>query len=168
MQNNVACEIYYRYHFDSQVKFKGDEAEEFKIPKCYQTAYIRLIEQIQQKMIDIVAYKRIGIETNLTSNLKIGNIGRYVSHPILKFYNVGLHENVERAYPSTPQIIVSINTDDQGIFATSLEKEFTLMTLALEKQTDASGNPLYEHDSVYNWIDNVRENAFIQKFMNKI
>ena len=64
-------------------------------------------------------------------------------------------------------IDVSINTDDQGVFATSLEKEFTLMALALEKQVDVDGNPVYQKNDIYQWLDMVRASAGPRSFLAK-
>ncbi len=163
-RNQEACRVYSRYHYDSHVKSRGFQPDEFKIPRKFRHAFVTVLTQIQDKMIGTIALKHIGIETNLTSNMRICDMARYSQHPIIRFYDVGLkciHEGQPRR---TPQILATINTDDQGIFATSLEKEFTLMLLALEKQADAHGNAIYDQDSIYQWLDKVRENAFVQKF----
>ena len=72
--------------------------------------------------IKIFLITYLAIECNPSSNYKIGEFETYEEHPILKFFNYGL---------STPyanhDIAVSINTDDQGIFATSLEREYSLI-----------------------------------------
>lgn len=57
----------------------------------------------------------IGIESNPTSNVKIGTFKSYSEHPIKTFYNLGLTYN-EKEIMECPQMNVSINTDDKGIF----------------------------------------------------
>ncbi|MCQ2740342.1 MAG: hypothetical protein MJ237_09005, partial [bacterium] len=158
-----ARELYYRYHYDYKVKHKGSKPVEWKIDSRHRASFVSIIEDIQRQMQEEIAYKHIAIECNPTSNLRIGNIPRYDQHPIVKFNNEGL-ELKNGEIKSAAQISVSINTDDAGIFATSLEKEFTLMALALEKETTKDGEPKYQQRSVYRWLENIRENAFIQKF----
>lgn len=59
-------------------------------------------------------------------------------------------------------ISVSINTDDAGIFSTSLEREYSLMALALEKHDDE------EHHNtpreIMEWLERVRLMAKEQCF----
>ena len=85
----------------------------------------------------------------------------YCEHPVTTMNNTYL-----KADPDS-MIDVSINTDDQGVFATSLEKEFTLMALALEKQLDADGNPVYKRTDIYQWLDMIRASAEPRSFLAK-
>ncbi|MHB9140858.1 MAG: hypothetical protein ACYC25_03165 [Paludibacter sp.] len=157
--NIDARKLYYRYHFDSTVKERGSESDEYII--C--NDYIEMVSKLQQKMLFMLAKEHLAIETNLTSNKLIGDFQLYENHPITKFFNSGLELNAEKLN-SCPQINVSINTDDQGIFATSVEKEFSLMALSLIKKKDNQGNSVYSPDRVYEWLGKVRRNAEIQKF----
>ena len=109
-----------------------------------------------------MARRKIAIEVNPTSNLRICNIDTYDTHPVVKFRNYGL--SVIDEYNDCPQISVSINTDDKGIFATSLEKEYTLMALALEKQKTAEGKPKFQPNNILNWLEGIRQEAEIQRF----
>lgn len=59
---------------------------------------------------------------------------------------------------------ISINTDDKGIFHTSLENEYALMACAMEKERDENGNPKYNRQMVYQWLDNIREMGNMQSF----
>ena len=91
--------------------------------------------------------------------MQITDVDRYAEHPITVLNNSYL-----KAKPDS-MIDVSINTDDQGVFATSLEKEFTLMALALEKEKDRDGNPLYSTVDIYRWLDSIRESACFHSFL---
>lgn len=59
-------------------------------------------------------------------------------------------------------ISVSVNTDDKGIFATSLEREYSLLALSLEKNNyqDKSISPR----QIYEWIDKIRQRGLEQQF----
>lgn len=59
---------------------------------------------------------------------------------------------------------VSINTDDQGIFDTLLENEYALMELALRKAKDDEGNAKYDIESIYTWLDYIRQLGLEQVF----
>ncbi|MBR1792378.1 MAG: hypothetical protein IJ764_01880 [Bacteroidales bacterium] len=101
------------------------------------------------------ADRDIAIETPPTSNLKITDVSQYIDHPIVKFNQYYLSSDSEGGN----QISVSINTDDQGVFGTSLEKEFSLMSLVLEQDGK------YPREAVYQWLDHVREMAHWCSFL---
>jgi adenosine deaminase len=61
-------------------------------------------------LIDYLAEHRIGIETNLTSNVQTSTVPDYASHPARTFLQRGL--------------LVSLNTDDPGISAIDLPYEY--------------------------------------------
>lgn len=63
-----------------------------------------------------------------------------------------------------PQLQVSINTDDQGVFATYIETEYAYLALALEKMRDDHGNPRYSRTLIYRWLDNIRKMGLAQCF----
>ena len=68
------------------------------------------------------ASRGIGVETNPSSNLAISMAESYEELPIVQMYNKDLTWDEEKLR-ECPQINVSINTDDKGIFHTSLENE---------------------------------------------
>lgn len=154
--NKNALEIFERYHNDSVVK-KGSEAVTFTIRSEYRDEFYKLLEAIQQHLLNKIEKKRIAIECNPSSNIKIGEMNSYDEHPILKFFNSGLNT----PYPEHA-ISVSINTDDQGIFATSLEREYSLMALALERSNvDGCHNSPRQ---IFDWLDKIRQMSIEQKF----
>lgn len=150
--------LYRQYHYDAGVKHRGHKPEEWRLPD----GLIMVIDKIQEQMRNDVARRKIAIEVNPTSNLRICNIDTYDTHPVVKFRNYGL--SVMDEYNDCPQISVSINTDDKGIFATSLEKEYTLMALALEKQKTADGKQKFQPNNILNWLEGLRQEAEIQRF----
>lgn len=93
----------------------------------------------------------------------IGTFNRYSKHPITKFYNLGLELNSE-LIKNCPQLSVSINTDDQGVFSTSLENEYALMAIALEKEKDENGDLKYNSSMIYEWLERVRLMGIGQSF----
>lgn len=161
--DNLACTVYHTYHYDSDVKERGNESMECKIDKKYIHSFVRVLSKIQEKMQREVAEKGIHIECNPTSNLRIGNIEKYSEHPIVKFHGKGL--TLCKSICCKPNISVSINTDDAGIFATSLEKEYTLMAVALSKEVDEKGHKKYSERRIMKWLDNIRQEAIKHQFL---
>lgn len=151
--------LYYEYHFNPDVKTKGAEMKQFEVSN----SYIQLVEDVQKCMMVYIVQRNLSIETNPTSNYLIGTIGKYVKHPIVRWYNLGLESNVEKIQES-PQMSVSINTDDAGIFSTTLENEYALMAIALEKEKDENGNSLYKPSMIYDWLDRIRKMGLEQSF----
>jgi len=64
-----------------------------------------------QKLLDYMAEHAIGIESNLTSNVQTSTVRSYREHPLKLFLEQGIQ--------------ASINTDDPGISAISLEHEYS-------------------------------------------
>lgn len=61
-------------------------------------------------LLDYLAERRIGVESNLTSNVQTSTVPDYASHPLKLFLEKG--------------ILATINTDDPGISGISLKYEY--------------------------------------------
>lgn len=151
--------LYSLYHFDTEAKKKGSEIKRFEVKK----EYIKVVETVQKHFQLEIAQKHLGIETNPSSNCLIGTFKRYDKHPIVNFFNLGLELNPEKVQ-DCPQLFVSINTDDQGVFNTYLENEYALMALALEKMEDEEGNKKYKPAMIYDWLDRIRQMGLEMSF----
>ena len=147
-----AQKIYQCYHYDYRQRKQGELVDDFKV----YPEYISFIQIMQDKMIEYIEDKQLVIECCPSSNVKIGRLKYYDCHPIFRFCDVrneGFHH-----------LPVTINTDDLGIFYTSLPREYELLSLALLKKRDKEGNPIYHSHEVYNWIERIVRNAQIYKF----
>lgn len=159
-RNNEKAKMLYReYHYNCGIREEGDKIEEFKIT----IEYINLVIKLQKIMQREVSEKNISIETNPSSNYLIGTFDRYDEHPIANFFNLGLVCEPEKIR-ECPQISVSINTDDQGVFGTRIENEYALIALSLEKKVDELGNKVYNPSMIYDWINNIRKMGIEQSF----
>lgn len=152
--------INYLYHYSANVKMEGSKILQFKV----HSGYIKTVKAVQREMQYWIGKKGIGIETNPSSNFKISSIEKYEEHPILQFYNKGLTVD-ENSLRKCPQLNVSINTDDQGVFATSLQNEYSLMAYALEHMQDESGQAFFPREMVFDWLENVKKMGQRQVFM---
>ena len=157
--NPEAAFLYHLYHFNPGVKTEGNKKVEIKVNPCI----VKAAERVQKKMQEMIAKRGIGIETNPSSNYMIGSFKRYDKHPITTWYNHDL-TNDPILLEQCPQIPVSINTDDQGVFSTYIENEYALMALALEKAVDKEGKRVYNRTMVYHWLDRIREMGIEQSF----
>lgn len=154
--------LYYLYHFSSKVRKEGQKCIEVKVKPFWKQA----IRQIQKEMQKRISQYGIAIETNPTSNYKISTFERYADHPIIRFYNTHLVDEPQ-LLKECAQLNVSINTDDQGVFNTSLENEYAYMALALEKAKDSTGNLIYKKNMIYRWIDDIRRMGIRQSFLTE-
>lgn len=154
--------LYYLYHFSDKVRKEGQKCIEIKVKSFWKQA----VWQIQKEMQKRIAQSGIAIETNPTSNYKISTFDRYADHPIIRFYNMHLVDD-PKLLEECVQLNVSINTDDQGVFNTSLENEYAYMALALEKEKDNMGKPVYKKNMIYKWIDDIRKMGIRQSFLTE-
>lgn len=154
--------LYFLYHYDWDVRNNGEKSVEVYIPPIYVEGVVAVQKAMQKEFASL----GIGIETNPSSNLAISPIQDYSEHPLVVMYNKDMTWDADQIM-DCPQINVSINTDDKGVFHTSLENEYALMACAMEKMKDEKGVPLYNRQMIYQWIDNIREMGNQQSFKGK-
>ena len=156
-ENGKARKLYYEYHYNKQAKENGNKAVILPIAHNHYKEFVEMVDRIREVLLCKVERLHISIECNPSSNLRIGEMTSYIEHPIFRFNNYGL----KTPYPKH-EISVSINTDDSGVFATSLEREYALMGIALEK-TD---NPRFKNSprAVKEWLNRVRKMSVEQRF----
>lgn len=143
--------LLHRYHFGMRERYRGQRIEFFNVDQAYWT----LMESMQNKMMEKLMRKDIAIECNPSSNHLIGTFDRYELHPIFRFNSFNLPESV---YPSqTNQMKVSVNTDDLGVFDTSLENEYGLLWSCLQLHRDEENRPLIDDDTISIYLDHLRE-----------
>ncbi len=155
VRKETALLVYY-YHFSADIRHKGDQRMVFQVSDLY----IEGVKNLQRAMQNQVAALGISIEANPSSNLLISAMQNYGEHPITRMFNLGLTVDAEKL-EECPQLHVSVNTDDKGVFYTSLENEYALMSCALEREG-------YRKQMVYQWLDDVREHGNQQSFMHRL
>lgn len=160
----ISNALYHYYHFDAKMKFESDKRIEYSVPKCI----IDAVCMVQEKMQYDVSLKNIGIECNPSSNWLIGTFKNYLKHPIFKFNNKHLYASDDPRFNlPNPRLSASINTDDLGIFDTSLETEFALMACALERNNQfCDHDEIILPDNIYAWLDYIRQQGCEQSFIH--
>lgn len=155
--NLTARHLIHKYHYDHRAKYEGCKPVERSVTEEYMDA----VGQVQKIVCRHVAQLGIGIECNPSSNILIGMAKKYIDHPILRFNHYHLNVVDDR---DMPEMFVSINTDDSGIFETDLENEYALMTCALQQTKDSCGLDQFSREEVYRWIDHIRRMGLEQSF----
>lgn len=151
--------LYYMYHYSNNVRNRGNDTKVFPIPERYIQGLIRVQKAMQEEIVK----RGIAIEMNPSSNVSISVLSGYEEHPIKALFNLGLTHKEEELM-NCPQMNVSINTDDKGVFMTRLENEYALLASALEKERNEDGSPKYKREFIYQWLDHIREMGLRQTF----
>ena len=145
--------LFMRYHFDTDVKREGGKVVDFEVPR----EYPGVMALMQDRMMEKIAKCNIAVECCPTSNVRIGSLGRYDNHPVFRLlppYGDGLVRPV-----------ATVNTDDIGIFSTSLDNEYALLALALLKKRDGDGRHIYDSRQVMRWIESLLRNGNAFRFI---
>ena len=138
-ENSVARRLYAAYHCLRYTRDEGRKVERLQIDD----SYIRLTCAVQRGMQGYVDSLGLSIECNPSSNALIGTFGGYESHPIFQFYTPSLTR-----HDGGVQLHVSLNTDDQGVFETSLSFEYALVAAALTARRDENGARIYTNHEI--------------------
>lgn len=155
-QDKDACLLYYLYNYCHAIKSNGEVRYQGK----YSNEIIEVVKQLQEQMRRKVAAKQIAIECNPTSNLKIGFIDNYCEHPLLQKF-----DPIEKqSDPHYPLLNASVNTDDRGVFATTLYNEFSLLALGMMKEKNDDGTQKYCPRQVVEYIEHLRQAGEKQRF----
>lgn len=145
----------YLYHFDSKVRQRGEEV----VAKTVDKPYMDLMGVLQDQMQRCIGELGIMVECNPTSNYLIGTFKRYDEHPIFRFNSFGFGGECAEG-----QLSVSVNTDDQGVFDTSLENEYALLACSMSKALASDGSKRYSRDVIYQYLDHIRQMGNEQSF----
>jgi len=143
-QNERIKRILNSYHYNKTAKIEGEKSTVFEIKKDW----IDILNSVQKIMRKKYSDSGIIVETNPTSNVLISNFNDYGLHPIFNMNNRSLSgDNVK-------DLLVSINTDDQGVFDTSMLNQYNLIYEALLYSENYGVK--YDLTDVLKWMDTVR------------
>ena len=149
------CGLVYYYHFGLEERKKGMETCSERVTDDY----ILLVRNLQEKMRQLISEEGIMIECNPSSNQLIGTFKRYEKHPLFRFNSYGLGSESDKY-----NVSVSLNTDDQGVFDTSLEYEYALIADSMAKIKDEHHERKYNDDVIYDYLAHIRDMGKTQTF----
>ena len=141
--------LYYFYHYGIESGKIGATV----ITRNIEQEYINFVCEMQDALQTEIAEKGIIIECNPSSNVLIGTFRDYRFHPIFRFNNQKLGS---QAIPSRTQLRVCVNTDDLGVFDTSLDSEYALLLQTLREQKDEKGERIYNDREIMCYLDDIR------------
>lgn len=153
--NPRARRIFLAYHSSEEIRKNGEKVKAFPLPP----GYAQLITDMQNAMIKEISKRQLCIECCPSSNVRIGRLNRFENHPIFRFSPINPSDT---RYP----LAVTVNTDDLGVFSTSLPNEYSLLALALLKKKDHNGNHIYSKQEVYDWISRMIDNGYKYTFIH--
>lgn len=139
------------YWYSVATRRCGDAVITRRLPESFVTD----IMKIQKSMMYEIERTGLFIETNPTSNLMIGGFGKYIDLPLFKFHTIADEGH---------KLPVSINTDDKGVFATSIKNEFSLVAAALKKEKDTEGNRLWHDKQIVDYLKQIASYGNISRF----
>lgn len=141
-ENKNAIALCHEFLTSKEVWEKGNVIETY----TYLPEIVEIASALQVYLQHIVLNKGIVIETNPSSNVVIGPIDEYGEHTIHQFIKKG--------------IIASINTDDKGIFSTSLYNEYSLYANSV-RLMGVNDTEIVKH------INEIRKNAENSRFLSQ-
>lgn len=144
----LAKSLYEQYEMDSDIFVKGRVPYQTKIPH----SFISDVAALQKGLTRLLWKTGITVEANPSSNLKIGRVGRYDELPLFQLFPID--------GDADKRMSVSVNTDDRGVFGTSLRNEYSLVAAALMKMRDPiTGKHLYSVSQVAEYIEALARNG---------
>ena len=154
--DDEARKLCYYYHFNKTVKVMGAKVVEYNVTE----PYVESLKLIKEEKLKDAEKRKLAIECNPTSNFRIGEFKEFGAHPITVFSNA-VFDGGEKRH----NISASINTDDAGVFATSIEREYAVMAKALENKYCKPGG--LSSDLVFDWLEQVRLFGQDQRFVKE-
>ena len=152
-RNKKATQLYTEYLRNSEIRRKGNEPCAYHLPKPIHKDVCTL----QEAMLCDIEHRGICIECNPSSNLQTGFFDRYDELPLFRFMSID-------SSVSNHSLQISINTDDRGVFATSLVNEYSLIAASLYKQTNEESRPRYSADEINQYIKRIIEHSRYMSF----
>ena len=145
--------LWKHYNHSECCNRNGKKVTVIQVPLSFATD----VAKVQESILWNLEKQGIVIETNPTSNLRIGRFNRYDQHPIFHFHSIDEKEG-------NHSMLVSINTDDKGIFYTSLKNEFSLLAIALRKERNADGTLKWSDLQIENYLKRIVHYGNISRF----
>lgn len=154
VNNSIAYDLIHRYHFDTALKKRAREITVL----TPEPELVVLAKQLQLRMRNFILEKGIAVESCPSSNFLISNLEHFKDIPTFNLFPV------QESNSDFVRLNVSINTDDQGVFFTSLQKEYAMLAGTLRELHDSNGLRVYSDDQILNWIEHLINNSKQQCF----
>lgn len=154
-KDSAVVRYYHQYHWNPDVRKRGAQM----IENVLLDDYLELVGEIQDALLRKMARTGIIVECNPSSNCVIGSFREYVQHPLFRMMDV----RADGA--SGDRLVVTVNTDDIGVFDTTLQNEYVLLAAAMAERDRHTGDGL--EDSMHR-LEELRRNGYLASFSEKV
>lgn len=154
-KNQRIVSYIHSYHYKEETRTQGAMIQRYEITREYEY----LVREIQTKLQLKIADLGYVIECNPSSNQLISTFIHYQNHPIFKFHPLHPEDGIQN--------IVTVNTDDQGVFDTSLSQEYAILMGTLREMKNNEGRRLYSDDEIFQYLEKIRQAGFLFSFAPK-
>lgn len=152
--SDIATRLLDIYWRNTATRRKGYEVTAVKVPQ----SYVEDVEKLSDGILRMTESRGVFIETNPTSNMRIGGFGKYIDLPLFKFHSIG---------DTGWKLPVTINTDDKGVFATSLRNEYSLIAVALWKACHNNGERIWKDSEITDYLKRIAEYSNVSRFRSR-
>lgn len=142
--------LHNRYLYDEDVKRRGDEPLPLDLEPG--EPWDQVIRDVQARMQKKVHDRHLIVEVNPSSNVTIG--------PFETVSDLHLFQLAEEQ-DEVPVILATVNTDDPGVFQTSLAHEYYLLGEAMLRRGDSESQ-------VLEWLERLRRNGHDYSFLSDL
>jgi hypothetical protein len=115
--------------------------------------YLELVSSVRERVLRRIEESEVVIEVCPTSNLLVSALGSYERLPYLNLNQIHLAEEDE-----LPQISFSINSDDPGVFQTTVANEYRVLGRAMI-------NKGFRRRKVLAWLEEARQVGVASTFI---
>lgn len=151
-QDERIAGLYGLYHYSEEVRERGQQTVRVKTEA---NEYLPM-SQAQEALMSLVEDRGLIVECNPSSNVLIGTFGTYGKHPMFRFNHGSLCWPCFECH-GRHRLKMCINTDDLGIFDTSIEFEYALVLRALANQCDENGARLFSEGDLDSYLCELRD-----------
>ena len=113
--NPGECKLLWRWVSDPDIRSRGSQLIFVNTDYLQTSEYIKL----QQSLMHVIKNRKILIETLPSSNVRISYYESFDEHHVFRWMGLPGY-----SYPDDPQIMVTLGSDDPGIFSGDLSTEF--------------------------------------------
>lgn len=146
--------LLYMYWYDRDTRQTGSEIEPVDMLKR-KRAWMEVCREIQAKVRKKVEREQLVVEVNPSSNRVVGPIGGYHEHHVFRL-------TLDDEGQLLRQIRVTVNTDDPGVFNTSLAHEYYLLAEIMMNRYGRSEPQTVE------WLEWLRRNGEDYSFVRTL
>ncbi len=124
-----------------------------RVHRNYSKDDVRVLQRLQEYIRRKLDERGIVLEANLTSNWVILGMRGIEEHPIFTWYN-------QEESRQSPNLVVSLNTDNPAVFNTRLEMEYAMLFNAALRRG-------YSRQQAMELLEQVRKNTMLSCFVRR-